>query len=293
MTFPEGLKSFLTEDVWSTVLLLAILLFSRALVVRLLQRDAETLSENRRRWISVVQNTTFALIALGVVFIWLPELSTFALSLTAFAVALVFATKEFLMCLVGTIYRASARPFGVGDWIEVGTFRGEVVSEGILTTRLQELDCGARCYQYSGRLVSLPNSALLSNAVVNESYRKRFVHHSFSITLEPVHDIRRIKKVILDIADRQSRAFDDLAERYWRMVRQKLQTELPGREPKVSIETTPLAKVVLKVTVFCPTELASALEDTITESVLAMVYDSGADTEGYEDHEAIPFSASA
>lgn len=140
--------------------------------------------DTRRRWISVVQNTSILLTVLGLTFIWSPQLSTFALSLTAFAVALVIATKEYLLCVVGAIYRTSSKPFSVGGWVEIHGMRGEVIAEGILTTRLQELGAGSSRFDYTGRILTVPNSVLLSQTVFNESYRKRYLHHQFSVTIE-------------------------------------------------------------------------------------------------------------
>lgn len=102
-------------DVVNTVILLIIVFASRFIIIRMVGGKAGTVSDTRRRWISVVQNTSILLTVLGIIFIWSPQLSTFALSLTAFAVALVVTTKEYLLCVVGAIYWTTSNPFSVGD----------------------------------------------------------------------------------------------------------------------------------------------------------------------------------
>lgn len=67
----------------------------------------------------------------------MPEIETFALSITAIAVALVIATKELILCVSGALYRASSKAFQIGDWIEIGPHFGEVVDHGIGSTTLQ------------------------------------------------------------------------------------------------------------------------------------------------------------
>lgn len=268
------LNEFFSGDIWSTVLLISLLLLIRTILVRGMERSTETLSETRRRWISIVRNTSVVLIGLGLVFIWSPELTTFALSLTAFAVALVVATKEFLLCMVGAVYRTSVRPFNVGDWIELDGVRGEVIAEGILSTRLQELGQGSQRYTYSGRILAMPNSLLLTHTVRNENFRKKFVHHAFSIITDPGLNVSEVKDMILKEIAAASSPFDDVAERYWAMVRHKLHLDLPSRNASVSFETNNTAKIVIGVTYFCPTDLAISIEERVAEVVLQYVHTS-------------------
>ena len=122
------------QSIANTIVLVIITILGRFLLIRMIKGKGGNLSDARRRWISVVQNFSILFAILGFVFIWSPQLSTFALSLTAFAVALVVATKEYILCLVGAIYWATSNPFSVGDWIEIQDLRGEVLTEGILTT---------------------------------------------------------------------------------------------------------------------------------------------------------------
>lgn len=272
MQLPAPLISLLTSDLLETLALFAVILILRILIIRALRRDQETLTDTRRRWISIVQNLSAILIILGLIFIWSPQLSTFALSLTAFAVAMVIATKEYLLCLIGAAYRTGARPFGLGDWIDVNGVRGEVIAEGMLTTRLQELGEGSQRYEFTGRILTMPNSQLLTNTVRNESYRKRFIQHAFAVTLDPGVDPVAIRETIRKVLAEKTPAFDDVAERYLAMVKRKSLTSLPDREPTVSVETNHLAKVIFSVTVFCPTTEASAIEGAVTEAALHAAY---------------------
>ncbi len=66
---------------------------------------------------------------------WNTEINEFALSLTAIAVAVVVASKEIILCFTGSIQRASSRSFRIGDWIEVGNTRGEVIEHNLMATK--------------------------------------------------------------------------------------------------------------------------------------------------------------
>lgn len=259
------------QSVANTLTLIVIVIIARFLIIRMIKGRMTTLSDSRRRWLSIVQNSSIILGLLGLIYIWSPQLSTFALSLTAFAVALVIATKEYLLCVVGALYRATSNPFTVGDWIEVQGLRGEVLTEGLLATRLQELGTGGGKFDYTGRVLSIPNSVFLTQTVFNDTYRKKYLHHRFVVTVEAGGDPTPILKRVKDRLEKLCVDQDQLAERYWSMVRQRTQTELPSREPRVSVETTNLGKIAFSITAFCASAKASEIEADITALILSDV----------------------
>lgn len=258
-------------SVVNTFTLVVIVLIARFLIVRIIKGKGTTLTGGRRRWLSVVQNMSILLILLGLIYIWSPQLSTFVLSLTAFAVAMVIATKEYLLCVVGALYRATSSPFTVGDWIEVNGLRGEVLTEGMLSTRLQELGKGASRFEYTGRILSIPNSIFLTQTVFNESYRKSYLHHDFRVAIEPGVDpapiIAKVSKRLTALSD----GIDKESEQFWSKLRAKTQTDLPSRRPKVYVETTEIGKIVFIMTVFCAVRDAARIEADLTSLILTSV----------------------
>jgi len=104
------------------LLIIAIVLGIRWIIFRAIRGKSETLSPKQRKWISSTRN-----IAIIIIFILL--LSVWSLELSRFALAIVIARKELTLCLLGGIYSTITHPFSVGDWIEVGPIRGEVLKK--------------------------------------------------------------------------------------------------------------------------------------------------------------------
>lgn len=259
------------QSIANTVILVLITLIGRFLLVRMIKGKGEILSDARRRWISIIQNTTILFTALGLIFIWSPQLSTFALSLTAFVIALVVATKEYILCLVGAIYRATSNPFSVGDWIEIQGLRGEVLTEGILTTKLQELGSGSSRFQFTGRILTLPNSLLLTQTVFNEEFRKYALHHKFKVTVESGIDAAHIAEIVLPLLQNRDKKNDNIAEKNWQKLLKSAQMSLPSRNPNVAIETTDVGKICFIMTVFCTPQDAAEIEAVVTKKILSVV----------------------
>ena len=152
-------------------------------------------------------------LVVGLVLIWAPQLRTLALSLTAVAVAIVVATKELILCISGSVMRASSRAFSVGDWIEVAGLRGEVTDHSLFVTTLQELGGGGQGWHYTGRTVVVPNSVFLSAPIRNHNLLRSFTFHTFALTVEPHLNLFRHEAHMRSVVERHVAPFRDEARR--------------------------------------------------------------------------------
>jgi small-conductance mechanosensitive channel len=164
----------------------AFVLAARWAAARVVRRAAWSSERAHLRWTMQVRSGAVLLIFVGLLLIWGTELRTMALSLTALAVALVIATKEMLLCIMGSLLRASTRSYTVGDRIEMGGARGDVIEYGLFATTILEIGPG---HMWTGRAVTVPNSVLLSERVVNETFATDYVLHIICvpITDEALH----------------------------------------------------------------------------------------------------------
>lgn len=89
-------------DTAASVALLGLLVAIRLVAIRLLRSKTGASPHIQRRWSATIRNVLFLLGVIGLVLIWAPQLRTFALSLTAVAVAFVVATKELIPCFSGS-----------------------------------------------------------------------------------------------------------------------------------------------------------------------------------------------
>lgn len=138
-----------------------------------------------RRWTASLRNALILMGIVGLVMIWAPQLRTFALSLTAFAVASVIAMKELILCFSGSALRTLSRAYSVGDYIEIGGRRGEVTDFNLLVTRLKEFDKQEGSFHRTGKQIVFPHSLLFTYPVRVEGHAGRRVRHGFSMTFEP------------------------------------------------------------------------------------------------------------
>ncbi|MCB1984570.1 MAG: mechanosensitive ion channel [Burkholderiales bacterium] len=252
--------------------LVAGLLSLRILLVHLIKRNREILTEGRRHSITSVKNFSWLIIFFGLLAIWWPELKNFAFSIAAVTLALVIATKELILCFSGAMLRAGTGAFTIGDWIEVGANRGEVIDYNIFSTTLQELDKSPNDYSFTGRTIVIPNSLFLSESIKNLNFFKRYVFHRFSIVVDPHISTADVEQWIVAEINTQSADFIEIARRYNAFIEKRTGVDVPGPEPRIMISTNEYAKRIITVIVFCPTEKAAELERHITQGVLELVF---------------------
>lgn len=177
---------FRPELIQTALLIIGILLV-RAVILQAHFRSHPTLEiEDKRRWVVVTRNITLIAVIFGLITIWAAQIQTLALSMFAVAAAIVLATKELIMCVSGSILRATTKQYSVGDYIAVGGLRGRVVDINLLNTLMMELGPNALVGQLSGKTVSFPNSLLLSQSVQRDNILGVYVIHTFEIPV-PIH----------------------------------------------------------------------------------------------------------
>lgn len=254
-----------------TLILVVALLLVRLVVVRAILRWDKITIENRRRWVVSARNVALVVFGFGMVLVWAEEMRTLALSVVAMAAALVLAFKEVISCVSGTMMRAVARPFSIGDRIEINGMRGDVVDQTILTTTILEIGPGPNNHQRTGRSITIPNSLFLAASVINESYLDDFVLHVFSVPLKADEDWELAEQTLLDAAREECASFIEAARQQNREVEEKQGFETPSMDPRVVVQLVGAGQVNLVVRVPCPGREKGALEQAIVRHYLRSV----------------------
>jgi small-conductance mechanosensitive channel len=252
----------------SSFILVCTVLLLREWIVRVIRDRAKQKRKDRRGTITALRNLTNFLLFIAVFMLWAGEIQSFALSIAAFTVAIILATREYIQCLLGFIYLSSTRPFSVGDWIEVDHFYGEVANKDWLKVSLLEVD--HETYVYTGKSLTVPNNIFVMKPVKNLNFLKRYAFHSFTITTEPLVDVFSFKEKILELAKEYCSSFHDVAQRYRELIEKRLDVNIQSHDPEIRIATSELGKITTEITVFCPTELAIEIEQKLTRDFMAL-----------------------
>lgn len=264
--FKVSHSEFLTQAATS-ILLIVVGVILKSLAQRAVQGwDFHSL-ETKRRWLIHIRNLSGVLIFGGLVLIWATELKTFTLSLVAVAAALVIGLKEVLVCVLGGALRASSNLFSIGDRIEVGVVRGDVIDVNLLTTSLLEIGPGKDLHQYTGRKIVIPNSMLFTSPVINETATSKFVLHVFSIPCGIESEWRELETRILDAARIECALYIEECQTYFEEINRAAGLDTPSVHPRVSFAFRDEKRVDLIVRIPVPALRKGRIEQAIIRRV--------------------------
>lgn len=106
-------------------------------------------------------------------------------------IAVALAAQDLISNFFGGAIITVDKPFKVGDRIKIEDYYGDVISVGTRSTRLRTLD-----YQ----IVTLPNSKLTSNVIVNYSEPDEKLRIVLPVSVAYGTDPLRVKDILLEIA---------------------------------------------------------------------------------------------
>jgi small-conductance mechanosensitive channel len=206
-------------------------------------------TELRRKWLVQSRNGLLLLLILGLVLIWGEELRTLALSIVAIAVALVIATKELILCVIGSLLKTASNSFELGDRIQIKDFRGDVIDQNLLATTIMEVGPGKITHQRTGRTMVIPNAMFVSEPVINESFTHDYVFHVFTIPFKREEDWRGAQLAFLDSAKRHCAPYLEDVRKHMNRIGIKRGLEVPSVDPRVTIQVPAACEIHLIVRV--------------------------------------------
>lgn len=115
------------------------------------------------------------------------------------SIAVGFAAQTSVSNLISGLFLIFEKPFVVGDFIEVGTLKGELLSIDLLSMRIKTVD---------NLLVRVPNEIVMKSQVTNLSYFP-IRRHDFLFTVSYTEDLDRVKKILLDLMEANPYSLDE------------------------------------------------------------------------------------
>jgi small-conductance mechanosensitive channel len=226
------------EKVALTALASAIIYFIFELVFEGLvtKRIEEPKTRYSLRKIASILSIAIFLIILVAIWVGNPQnvLIAFGLVGAGIAIALQDVVKNFIggiMILVNSIY-------GVGDRVEINQKYGDVIDISILYTTLLETREWVAGDQATGRLVTVPNGAVLSGTIQNYSKDFDFIWDEIAIPITYDSDWNEAATKILDIVTRETKEMSEQAEKNMRQIEEKYYFTKRSLQPAIFLSLT-------------------------------------------------------
>ena len=202
---PSTVAGLPTPELLAAGLFVGAILFGLSgihiLLVRFLMRTA---TKRRAHDIRNVLRLVFSVVgSIAVLGVLTDQWVGVLLSLGVVGFAITFALQQPLLSLLGWFYIMIKRPYSVGDRVRIGNTKGDVIEVDFLVSTIWEVGGElVSTNQPSGRVVTVPNSMVLSSEVTNfGGGGSQFVWNELSIQVSYETDLDVASKVMIEEAD--------------------------------------------------------------------------------------------
>ncbi|UCF65034.1 MAG: mechanosensitive ion channel family protein [bacterium] len=198
-----GVTSGTQHKLFLSVTIIIILAFVRAITLRIIWKRTEDVSP-RYRW---QKTTTYITVIIGfflVARVWFAGIQSLATLIGIITAGLAIALKDLVASFAGWIFILWRRPFIVGDRIEIGGYKGDVIDVRVFKFSLMEIGNWVDAEQSTGRIVHVPNGLVLTEVISNYSQGFRFIWHEIPVLITFESNWQRAKEILLEIANKSA-----------------------------------------------------------------------------------------
>jgi small-conductance mechanosensitive channel len=157
------------------------------------------------------------------------------LALGVAGAGLVVALQDVIASFAGWFAISISGLYRVGDRVQVGETKGDVIDISIVRTTLMEIGNWVRGDLYNGRMVRIPNNLVLKGPVFNYSQEFRFVWDEIKVPLTAHSDHRFAREMLLRVAQETVAHFLVEAEVAWKRITDNFRIENPRLVPVVAM----------------------------------------------------------
>jgi len=208
----------MTHQVILSVIVIFVLWLIRFIAIRIInKRLPDTKIQYKWR-----KNLTYVSVFLGFLIvgrIWFEGLQSVATFLGLLSAGLAIALKDPVTDFAGWIFILWRKPFDVGDRIQVGDVKGDVIDMRLFKFTVLEIGNWIHADQSTGRVVHVPNHKVFSDELANYTSDFEFIWNELQVLITFESDWKKAKRLLQDIADKHLKDFVERAEQQVRQAK--------------------------------------------------------------------------
>lgn len=162
------------------------------------------------------KNLTYVTVFLGLLIIgsiWSEGFKSFSTFLGLLSAGLAIALKDPVSDLAGWIFILWRKPLEVGDRLQIGEVKGDVIDIRLFKFTVLEIGNWVHADQSTGRVVHVPNHKVFTESMANYTSDFEFIWNEIQVLITFESDWKTAKSILQEIADKHLKDYVDHAER--------------------------------------------------------------------------------
>lgn len=153
------------------------------------------------------------LIILAIVFVWIQNINSITIFLSVVGAGIALALQEVILCIAGWFLILTRRPFEIGDRIELGGVKGDVIDIRLFQTSVLEIGNWVEADQSTGRIVNIPNSAVFKKENYNYNRGFEFIWNEIKILVTFESDWKRAEEIMMRHGIKEAEGMEEVVKR--------------------------------------------------------------------------------
>ncbi len=202
----------LIANIAITLVTVLVLWLLRLILIRIINRNISS-TRQKYRWRKNASYSTgfLGLLIIGV--IWFEGLQSVGTFLGLLSAGLAIALRDPVTDFAGWMFINLRSPFDVGDRIQIGEVKGDIIDIRIFKFTVLEIGNWVQADQSTGRVVHVPNHQVFTEPLANYTSDFEFIWNELEVLITFESDWKKTKKMLQEIADKHMKDFIDHAER--------------------------------------------------------------------------------
>lgn len=227
------LDPFLSKLAWVSGGLLLIVIATRLLRRTLSNHVADSSARYQARKAVTFFGSLGALVFLAAAFS--DRLGGLTVAFGVAGAGIAFALQEVIASAAGWVAVSFGGFYRVGDRVQLGGIKGDVIDIGMLRTTIMEIGEWVHADQYNGRIVRVANSFVFKEPVFNYSGEFPFLWDEIVLPVKYGSDYHCARELIARVADEVAGEFARSAEQAWEPVTRRYMIEKASVQPAVTM----------------------------------------------------------
>jgi len=192
---PELLQKLILTIV--LLLLLSLVRFLCNVIIK--KRIPDAMKSYRWRRAILYSYSVLLIVLIGP--IWIKGIASLTTFLGLASAGVAVAMHDTIANVAGWFFIMSRKPFKVGDRIEIGQITGDVIDIRIFQFSVVEVGNWIDADQSTGRIVHVPNSKVLREALANYQIGFEYIWHEIPVLITFESDWKKAKRLLQKIAN--------------------------------------------------------------------------------------------
>jgi len=219
------------------------------------------------KWRKSTLHASFALGILVVGRIWFDGFDSVSTYLGLLSAGLAIALKDPVVNLAGWAFILWRRPFAVGDRIQLGEHRGDVIDQRLFMFSLIEIGNWIDADQSTGRVIHIPNGRVFNEMIANYSAGFHYIWDEIAVLVTFESHWRDAKSILQDVINNRGEKLSALAEKRLKKAAGKMMIFFNKLTPIVYTSVRD-SGVLLTIRYLCEPRKRRSTQEAIWEEIL-------------------------